>query len=484
MHAKKLHVNCNSTSECQNGKSWSTAFSTLQQALDKAQSVDHEVCILVAQGTYFPSSLYTPNGIPGGPTGITDERMKTFYFPNGVHVVGGFKGTESSSKESNPGKYPTILSGATYYWHVVIIGDDASTPSSIANVSLKNITITQGNAQDRMILTGLIPESTTYLASGGAGLYISRNSKVDLQGVTFTDNHAGISDLENPRNFGSGAGLFCNNSDLVVRQCIFAHNGARNEGGAVYLRYSNQGDRVSKCLFSECKFESNGASLYAGAVSVRGIVANRSSEVIFNKCHLKHNTSRIGGAMYVSGIKTKITDCVFSGNTSVSCGGAIAHNNLTAAVVAKNTSQPIVREPLYVKKSTFENNTSAGNPVYEETPNNTLPLGGGAICCYAEGNLVVDDSTFNNNRALKGNGGAAINGYSYFSFHLRAELNTRAASTSVGNSNFTHNSALFGNGGAVASFGDETVVLNLRDNTFSDNTAPNGKGADVYYKTI
>lgn len=428
--------------------------------------------------------MYTPNGIPGGPAGITDERMKTFYLPNGVHIVGGFKGTECTSKESNPEKYPTVLSGATYYWHVVIIGDDASAATSIANVSLKNITITQGNAQDRMTSIGVIPESATYLVSSGAGLYISRNSKVELQGVTFTDNHAGVSNAKSPRNFGLGAAIFCNNSDLVVKQCTFAHNGARNEGGAVYLMYYNQGDRVSNCLFFDSTFDSNGASLYAGAVSARGIVANRSSEVIFNKCHFKHNTSCIGGAMHVSGIKTKVIDCVFYGNTSVSCGGAIAHNNLTAAVIAKNTSQPIVREPLYVKKSTFENNTSVGNPVYEETPNNTLPLGGGAICCYAEGNLVVEDSAFNNNRALKGNGGGVINGYSYFSNHLRAELNTRAASTSIGNSNFAHNSALFGNGGAVASFGDDTVVLNLTENTFRNDTVPNGKRVDVYAKTI
>ncbi|MGL6196817.1 MAG: hypothetical protein ACRC2T_18550, partial [Thermoguttaceae bacterium] len=85
------------------GASWSTAFKTLQEALNVATSGTE---VWIADGTYTPSKR----------TNVNESRSETFSLINGVSLYGGFAGTESTKDQraKNPdGTFvnQTILSG-------------------------------------------------------------------------------------------------------------------------------------------------------------------------------------------------------------------------------------------------------------------------------------------------------------------------------------------------------------------------------------
>jgi len=77
----------------QNGKSWESAFSSLQSALSSARKGDS---IWVAKGIYYPD----PN-----------NRSVAFQLKEGVSVYGGFSGTESSVAQRDIKKNNSVLSG-------------------------------------------------------------------------------------------------------------------------------------------------------------------------------------------------------------------------------------------------------------------------------------------------------------------------------------------------------------------------------------
>jgi hypothetical protein len=71
---KTIHVKVGGTGD---GSSWSSAYGSLQDALDSAEPNDS---IWVAEGTYKPTKLYDP----------CDVRTATFQMKNGVGIYGGF----------------------------------------------------------------------------------------------------------------------------------------------------------------------------------------------------------------------------------------------------------------------------------------------------------------------------------------------------------------------------------------------------------
>ena len=108
LQASVIYVNASNTSVIQNGDSWATAYASLQAALNEAALSATFSEIWIAQGTYIPTQIYTPGGIPGGACAValacsaTNVALKTFNLPNNVALFGGFKGTETSLKQRNP----------------------------------------------------------------------------------------------------------------------------------------------------------------------------------------------------------------------------------------------------------------------------------------------------------------------------------------------------------------------------------------------
>src|SRR5512144_2523424 len=84
------------------GTSWKTAFASLQDALDAAAAISGPDEIWVAAGTYTPSKIYAPSGVPGGKSGMNVPELRTFNLPTDVAIYGGFRGSENSRLRRSP----------------------------------------------------------------------------------------------------------------------------------------------------------------------------------------------------------------------------------------------------------------------------------------------------------------------------------------------------------------------------------------------
>lgn len=141
-----LYVNKNSTG-LQNGSSWTDAYRSFEQALDRAAHCPAITQIWIAGGTYMPY--------------VDVSRNSGFTISNGISVYGGFLGNETNINQRIYGMYPTLLIGdigtsnnaVDNLYHVITI-------SSGGNVLLDGITIQGGMANG-----GTIPLQT------GSGVY-------------------------------------------------------------------------------------------------------------------------------------------------------------------------------------------------------------------------------------------------------------------------------------------------------------------------
>ncbi len=163
-----------------------------------------------------------------------------------------------------------------------------------------------------------------------------------------------------------------------------------------------------------------------------------------------------GGGLWNLGTLT-ITNTTFTGNTA-SLGGAIFNGGgglLTLTGDAFSSNSADTGGAIY--------NTQAGNvTVTDDTFTGNSAEDGGAI--YSDhGSVAVSNSTFSNNTASIGAGGAIIN------FYVSDAL---VSSLSVVDSTFSGNAAV--NGGGIANEGPAT--LTLTDSTISGNSATQNGG--------
>ena len=105
-----IYVNANTLSPIQTGKSWSTAYKTLQPALTRASESYGKVYIRIAKGMYIPSMIYTPSGHPGGASQLNTNRLRTFNIPHNTMLTGGYSGHETGKKQECPSENETVLS--------------------------------------------------------------------------------------------------------------------------------------------------------------------------------------------------------------------------------------------------------------------------------------------------------------------------------------------------------------------------------------
>lgn len=234
-----------------------------------------EIC--VAQGLYIPDqSSSNPNG--------TGDQFSSFKVGSGLILRGGYAGLShpSDPNDHDPGKYKTILSGEKYCYHV-LKANNIFTQSLI-----EGFTITKGKAA--------APETA------GGGLFCE-NSKLLIKKCIF----------ENNRGENSGA-VKCSYSTIGFQDCQFIGNQSGYLGGAIRLYYSNF-DFIN-CLFRQNRADSGGAiSVYCPEL---GTTAN-----IYNCIFLENHAAAGSGIDYI-GVELNITNCTFTGNQTTKQGGVIA----------------------------------------------------------------------------------------------------------------------------------------------------------------
>ncbi len=465
------------------GSSWKHAFKSLQEALD-VSATRNKSEIWVAKGTYLPSEVYSPNGIPGGASGQNVLAMKTFNIPDGVSIYGGFKGDECRRDESNPRCNHTVLGGANTFWHVVTFGNDVAQTG--VKASLNGLVIGQGNAKGPNSAPDTITTPFGYTHSNGGGLYVTYGSRAILTNCLVEENQAN----------GIGGGIFCINSDLqLVRSHVNNNFAGQQAGGlAVYNTYETTSHHS---LVKDCHFKGNNALLFGGAAVIEGTLPDARTKCHILKTVFEHNHAYEGGAVVVDSETTHIDCCKFVENTAYVNAGALATTNVVNAIAAAIQTPPIAATKYWttVTNTSFERNQAMGNVEIHDSMFGgpalglNFPLGGGATTCYMNGLLKIRKCTFDHNTGYNSNGGAHLNGGSAGSniFGIPG-LNVFQATTKIKNSTFNENYS-DKNGGAIASLPNDypfippvpitpaDIVLEVSNSEFNRNTAQLRGGA-------
>lgn len=224
------------------GKSFYTAFSTLEDALAYVRSMrktdkgkDENFEILVSGGTYKP--IYKRGDDESSPTVTNDQRLYSFVVPHGVSIYGGFSGTEMYSTEgtsSIPAENSKMIMEAGGDINGILSsrglsdfnGNGIKEPWELANQTILsgniNVSAEVGNVY-HVLYTN---------ASGTAN-----PKSVLLDGLTVMDGETfnELSDVETNNEQGRGGGLYSNGVGYTINRCRFMNNfGLR--GGAVYVR--------------------------------------------------------------------------------------------------------------------------------------------------------------------------------------------------------------------------------------------------------
>ena len=208
------------------GSSWENAYNDLHEAIDSCEVGD---TLWVATGTYTPD--------------LSDRNIS--FTPNGIVMLGGFAGNETSAGQRNPDENPTVISGD-------LAGNDAGRTYNSEN-SLHVIEVTaSGNA---CIIDGFHiaggnangPSGTPRLG-GGVRLDNGSPTHLEIRNCIIRDNTAAN---------GAGVYIYRDISDfhtVIIENCVFENNSCSIYGSAIYNFWN------VKTTITNCTFVSNIAS--------------------------------------------------------------------------------------------------------------------------------------------------------------------------------------------------------------------------------
>ena len=335
---------------------------------------------------------------------------------------------------------------------------------------------------------GLTLRNCTFLANLSLGAAYAFNSdSVDIQGCTFVSNG------DTKDKLGFAVDLFaCNN--LMMRDCDFSSNtkSARiafcDSGSVLNCSFSGIGTQgldidesesmsVRNCFFAskengfkvnkstsivvtDCVFSGNSAESQGGAL----FIADSTLEM--SRCLFEGNSAANGGAICFTKSNATLSECTFFDNVAESFGGAIQFGNdeqdetspsdltLRDCVFARNVAYE--GGSLYISSSTDQSTS----PLLERCTfdRNIATQSGGAIYNFDEGSPVITDCTFTSNTAA--DSGGAICSFA-------------SSNPTIENCDFTANHA--SSGGAVASLYES--MTSISGSRFLGNTADRDGGA-------
>jgi len=232
-------------------------------------------------------------------------------------------------------------------------------------------------------------------------------------------------------NYSYGGAIKFKGFHLNVSNSIFSNNTSTN-GGAIASSESYGVVRINNCSFSlNSAINGLGGSLYSGG------------EVIVIDSDFSNSEAKKGGAIF-SARKMSIENCTFNDNTATEEGGAVS--------LSSNTST--YYSPFLVTNSTFDNNSADF---------------GGAIYTYfynTEVDLIIDQSTFDNNHSVWSGGAILASSYWYKS------------SIDINNSQITNNTS----DNAGAGIHCQTVYKNatiIADSCLVDSNVADGIGGGI-----
>ncbi len=337
------------------GTSWNKAFASIQDAVDAASKKGGEVW--VAGGLYAGERGEARTGVLK-----THETSKavpdntTVEMKQGVHLYGGFAGTETSRDARDWEGNLTVIDGGNT--RVCVLGANDAT--------LDGFTVRGGygergggmvNLQTSPMVRHCIFDGNTVVGQDafGGGMY-NEGASPAVDDCTFKTNTA-----------RTGAGMYNGESSTPeVTGCTFLENAASTGGGGAAFNAS------SSAVFANCTFIKNTSGMAGGAIYNRDSSPRCSNGVFFR------NSAGAGGAgAWNEDSFPTFTNCTFSQNASGASGGGIGNAS----------SSPIVTNCILWHDSASESGAELYN---DETSSSTVTYScveGGST---AAGNIAFD----------------------------------------------------------------------------------------------
>ncbi len=247
------------------GSSWATAFNDLQAALGAVAPGDE---IWVVQGTYLPTNMAGPRDV-------------SFVLVDGVALLGGFDGTETSADQADPPAHPTVLSA-----DIGLAGDPTD--------NCYHVLLADGTGDGALVKGFIIRHG---YADGGAVLPHAHH----------------------------GGGLYIDGVSPTVERCVFKQNYAEGYGGAVAIWGIDIEPKFRYCRLLWNHGAEGGALFnhaeYSQDPAYRPLVLS---------CFFRGNTAGAGGAIYTDAayeepnlVGIRILNSIMTGNQVEYNGGAV-----------------------------------------------------------------------------------------------------------------------------------------------------------------
>ncbi|MDR0608702.1 MAG: hypothetical protein LBG58_01160 [Planctomycetaceae bacterium] len=307
------------------------------------------------------------------------------------------------------------------------------------------------------------------LQNGGA-IYINgevdkkATSQLNVDGAYFTNNFAGMD------GNGNGGAVYLHYADAEIANATFYNNIATDFGGGIYYENENEKELTLQ----------NVGMVFNTAISGGAVYAASQTKLYDNNSSFSANeATQDGGAIYFKSEQSllDITGTQFLNNIAAGNGGAVYLQNNSVIktngavfssnpdeinAVANATNGGAIRignaSELYLSGTTFSGNTAEqnGGAIWINDTRTNLKTSDKMNI------LKIDASSFSNNEALEGHGGAV--------YAKNAQIISKGVTFSGNNAEQ--------NGGALYA---ENSDLNLTNTNFNYNKAE--KGGAIYFLT-
>lgn len=332
----RLRVDQDNTSGIEDGSTWATAFTRIEDALAALGGAEGE--IWVAEGLYDTTRTFHPSG--------------ALVLAPGTLLYGGFSGLgglmETSVSQRDWTLHPTIIDGANGRgpampaYHVILGANESV---------LDGFIVRGGNANG----SGEDDNGGGLLLSGGGVMTVA----MIIANCQFLNNSAA----------DEGGAIWFSENISTIYACTFTNNAAIDNGGALFATNDSS-------VIQECTFDDNTTLGYGGAVLIRGSGAPQIDD-----CSFTNNSAALGGGICCGdGTRPEITQCLFTGNIANQSGATLGGGGGLASVDAE----------LYLDACRFTNNSSVLG---------SGAAGGGGGIAIVDGNnmSVISNSIFEGN---------------------------------------------------------------------------------------
>lgn len=290
------------------GESWENASGDLQKMIDELAKTEGPGEVWVAGGTYSPASQLI-NG---------QNTTTTFRMRDGISVYGGFAGTEKAKSERVKTDYPWEAAETKNIVYLRGVEPTGSTAPKLENnrwsVSATSLHVVWFAPDTYNNPDAAAFKYPTYL--DGVCIMRGQASGTEIPGADF--------------KAGLGGGVYMNDANAYLRNCVVKESTARTAGGGVYLKNGH----VIGSLIYNCNAGSDAANRGNGG----GVFVDETGMVL--RSLVTNNTADRGAGVYLNNEAEEqpnylvLSTSVVSNNTARVNGGVYCHKG---GVLMQNT---------------------------------------------------------------------------------------------------------------------------------------------------